>query len=279
MSNDPKLVLLSQEIEARDHATSESKKHRFLCVAVISRGMARAHTNNTKFGAVVIKISIRILLQDLSVVGKSSTVSLGSCEQQASVLIDGIPFLHGHHKVSQTTKACAHSGIVHATIIATIKRLTHCPAGCSTWLELFRAVTDFVSTSTKQLPNVDVLPSEALLDLAKDDQMRSHLAHREEQEQLPRAVTVREPGAQTSSSVQHVRACDWTSTSSRPTSHMCFQCECLHGFEQGPVTRYVSTDDTKAALESWTTHFGVPHTIQSEDGPEFCGPCSEAGST
>eukprot|EP00971_Amphidinium_carterae_P266178 5279948-Amphidinium_carterae.1 len=31
----------------------------------------------------------------------------------------------------------------------------------------------------------------------------------------------------------------------------------------------VSTEDTKAALTSWVSHFGVPHAIQTDDGPEF----------
>eukprot|EP00971_Amphidinium_carterae_P014803 292219-Amphidinium_carterae.2 len=38
----------------------------------------------------------------------------------------------------------------------------------------------------------------------------------------------------------------------------------------------VSTEDAKAALASWVAHFGVPHAVQSDDGPEFRGPFSEA---
>eukprot|EP00971_Amphidinium_carterae_P288628 5730995-Amphidinium_carterae.1 len=43
--------------------------------------------------------------------------------------------------------------------------------------------------------HLDVLPSEELLDLAKDDQMRRHLTNRDEQKQLPKTVSVREPTA------------------------------------------------------------------------------------
>eukprot|EP00971_Amphidinium_carterae_P255991 5082807-Amphidinium_carterae.1 len=38
----------------------------------------------------------------------------------------------------------------------------------------------------------------------------------------------------------------------------------------------VSTDHSKAALATWVAHFGVPHAVQTDDGPEFRGPFSEA---
>eukprot|EP00971_Amphidinium_carterae_P123266 2440755-Amphidinium_carterae.1 len=31
----------------------------------------------------------------------------------------------------------------------------------------------------------------------------------------------------------------------------------------------VSTEDTKATLAEWVLHFGVPHAVQTDDGPEF----------
>eukprot|EP00971_Amphidinium_carterae_P061742 1222724-Amphidinium_carterae.1 len=38
----------------------------------------------------------------------------------------------------------------------------------------------------------------------------------------------------------------------------------------------VASEHSKAALAAWTLHFGVPHVVQTDDGPEFRGPFSEA---
>eukprot|EP00971_Amphidinium_carterae_P120744 2392302-Amphidinium_carterae.3 len=37
----------------------------------------------------------------------------------------------------------------------------------------------------------------------------------------------------------------------------------------------VATEHCKAALTAWIAHFGTPHTVQTDDGPEFRGPFSE----
>eukprot|EP00971_Amphidinium_carterae_P351544 6492158-Amphidinium_carterae.1 len=256
--------------------------------AVTGRGLAHTHANTQKFGSVLAAIhhlaskrrdqhaylAAGIIVgqspwhQDLSVVGKSSTVSLGQYEgglleilsdtQQDSTLVDTFQKWHtfmawSPHRVTD------YSGFRVAVALYTPQKAHVLPR--SVWIELWRSgfpvlqflseeiqrlmstttgnneseakqyleiqsdfMEDYVASTLLAFPvlehhddiivpdaglptiaedpppdnldeHLDVLPSEELLDLAKDDQMRRHLTNRDEQKQLPKTVSVREPTA------------------------------------------------------------------------------------